>query len=386
MTILTEEKLGILDKLASTCVELQLPYAIWKKPGQTKIYYCNSFHGLTIPEKFNPETSPEGFAISPFYNPDSDQTYFLSADLLITDFNSDEVQKKITDDKFREKFSTISNLKFNFYSPEKIINNTNQKEYCELVEKGIDAIKNNDFKKIVLARGKSININTKNVIDLFYKLATAFPNAFVALFSSPETGTWIGASPEILMCADEKEFRTMSLAGTQRSPESQPLAEIVWSQKEIEEQALVTRYIVNCFKKIRLREYEEEGPRTVKIGNLAHLKTDFVVKMEKADAPNVTAAMLPLLHPTSAVCGMPKEPAMEFIMMNEPFSREFYSGYLGPINIEGSTDIFVNLRCAQVFKNKIFLYAGAGITQDSVAEKEWEETELKMNVIQQFLS
>lgn len=95
--------------------------------------------------------------------------------------------------------------------------------------------------------------------------------------------------------------------------------------------------------------------------------------------------MLELLHPTSAVCGMPKNKTKEFIVAKEQYDRELYSGYLGPVNMNNRTNIFVNLRCMQVQENFAILYAGAGITGDSDPEKEWRETEIKMDTLLQFL-
>ena len=160
-----------------------------------------------------------------------------------------------------------------------------------------------------------------------------------------------------------------------------PLAQVPWTQKEIEEQAFVSRYIINCFKKIRLREFEEIGPRTVKAANLIHLRTDYVVDMKALNFPQLGTVMLDLLHPTSAVCGMPKEPALAFLQSHEKFERRFYSGYLGPVNIDQESHLFVNLRCMQIFSDKAILYSGAGTTSDSVPEKEWEETENKMQTL-----
>jgi isochorismate synthase len=91
--------------------------------------------------------------------------------------------------------------------------------------------------------------------------------------------------------------------------------------------------------------------------------------------------MLQLLHPTSAVCGQPLDTALEFIHKHENHDRQFYTGYLGPVNFQNRTDIFVNLRCLQVLQKELILYAGAGITQDSIPEREWEETELKLNTL-----
>src|SRR5690606_14602969 len=157
---------------------------------------------------------------------------------------------------------------------------------------------------------------------------------------------------------------------------AQAISQASWTQKEIEEQALVSRYIINCFKKIRLREYDEKGPKTVKAGNLMHLKTDFTVDTRSVNFPELATVMLELLHPTSAVCGMPRQPALEFIKNNEGFDRRLYSGYLGPVNLMGETNLFVNLRCMALKSDQATIYAGAGVTVDSDPEKEWQETEM----------
>ena len=177
----------------------------------------------------------------------------------------------------------------------------------------------------------------------------------------------------------------MSLAGTQKATGDNPIKSAAWTQKEIEEQALVSRYIVSCFKKIRLREYEEHGPKTVLAGNLLHLRSDFRINMQETGFPDLGSIMLDLLHPTSAVCGMPRREAHDFLQEFEGFDRSFYSGFLGPVNIHGSTSIYVNLRTASLHDNQATLYAGAGVTEDSDPEKEWEETELKCQIIGKFI-
>ena len=152
-------------------------------------------------------------------------------------------------------------------------------------------------------------------------------------------------------------------------------------QKEIEEQALVSRYIINCFKKIRLREFGEHGPKTWKAGNLLHLRTEFEVDMNATNFPQLGTVMLKLLHPTSAICGMPRQESIDFIQQNEGMDRGLYSGYLGPINYKNESNLFVNLRCMQWSYREAELYAGAGVTIDSIPEAEWEETEMKMNTL-----
>ncbi|NJN41693.1 MAG: hypothetical protein HC811_05100 [Flammeovirgaceae bacterium] len=132
------------------------------------------------------------------------------------------------------------------------------------------------------------------------------------------------------------------------------------------------------FQKIRLREFEEHGPKTVQAGNLLHLKTEFEVDMQATNFPQLGTVMIKLLHPTSAVCGMPHENAFSFLKEQEGYNREYYSGFLGPVNINNSSHLYVNLRCMQWTLQGPVLYAGAGVTIDSTPEQEWAETELKI--------
>jgi len=184
--------------------------------------------------------------------------------------------------------------------------------------------------------------------------------------------------------------RTLSLAGTQSASNPDGTlktpAEALWSQKEIEEQALVSRYIIECFKKIRLREYLEEGPRTIQAGNLMHLGSQFTVDTHAVHYPQLGTVMLRLLHPTSAVCGMPRSAAFDFIQQHEGYDREFYSGFLGPVNIQSESHLFVHIRCLKLEGNRATLFAGAGLTEDSVPEREWQETEMKCQTLLRCLA
>ena len=118
---------------------------------------------------------------------------------------------------------------------------------------------------------------------------------------------------------------------------------------------------------------------------MAHLKTIYQVDMEAVNMPELGSTMLELLNPTSAVCGMPLQPALDFIKKHEKYDRELYAGFLGPINISGYTHLFVNLRCMKIMGNTGRFYAGAGITEDSNPEKEFEETQLKMQTLKRIV-
>lgn len=195
----------------------------------------------------------------------------------------------------------------------------------------------------------------------------------------------MGATPELLVSVEGTQFQTVAVAGTQPYQDGMDIKSVTWTQKEIEEQALVERYIISCFKKIRVREYDEYGPRTVVAGNLLHLKTEFKVDMQETNFPQLGSVMLKLLHPTSAVCGSPLKESLTFLQENEGYDRQYYSGYLGPVNINKASTLYVNLRCMQLFQDEAVLFAGAGVVADSEPEKEWLETELKMNTLLQII-
>lgn len=330
----------------------------------------------------------QGFLVSPFEENETTQSFIIkpsfTASFTLLDSGEIESQNDF-DEEFLQSIIThrsIAEPKADSHFDLSTIDPA----FEEQVKTAIDAIGAGSIKKIVLARKKKIKLKQDfNPIIFFLQLCKDYPEAFVSLTDSQISGTWIGASPELLVSVDNKNiFRTVALAGTKHVVASDATSKASWTEKEIEEQALVCRYIIDCFKKIRLREYEEIGPKTVQAGNLLHLKTEYSVAMNEVNYENLESIMLKLLHPTSAVCGTPKAEAMNLIHEVEKINRRYYAGFLGPVNLSLTlasnavfTSLFVNLRCMNVENNVATLFAGAGITRDSVPESEFAETESK---------
>jgi isochorismate synthase len=387
--------------LWNAALESGFPTVMWRLPKQNDKHFLTSF--LKNPEqiKIEFEELGPGFAFSPFINPEGNDTYFLKADLhyIFSDtLNENETLREViapssVDPNFIELLNAKTKTKPFFYTQNGNVESaTTREDFIAEVDAAVNDIEAGKFKKVVLSRTKTLAIpNGFEIVTVFDKLCRAYPNAFVSAVSIPSLGiVWMCASPETLVSQDAQGiFRTMALAGTQSAfdADGNPIkpSEALWRQKEIEEHALVSRYIVSCLKKIRVREFEEEGPKTVIAGNLMHLRMDFIVDTVEINFPEMATVMLDLLHPTSAVCGMPKEPAKQFILANEKYDREFYSGFLGPVNILQESHIFVNLRTMKLQNGIATLYAGCGITADSNAEKEWIETEMKLQTLGKFL-
>lgn len=353
-------------------------FTLWRMPNSFEkvLFICNS--GVVELDEVTIEDSEPGFVFAPFQP--NQKKLFLKAELAFKFKGNAQIETSHLAQHSDELSATQRrNEKKIHFSKNKSTSKT-PNNYQKVVAKGIQKIEDGILEKIVPSRYKEVDLpDTFDLIDAFETLCKRHPQAFVSIFSSAQSGTWVGATPELLVNVDrELKFKTNALAGTLPYFPEIDLKSVAWTQKEIEEQALVSRYIINCFKKIRVREYQEHGPKTIVAGNVMHLKTDYVVDMKEINFPQLGSVMLKLLHPTSAVCGMPLETSLKFLSEHEGYDREFYSGYLGPLNYQGESSIFVNLRCLQVLEHTVRFYAGAGVTIDSNPSKEMEETEMKM--------
>lgn len=337
--------------------------AIWKLPRSEDVHFIVDHQGGVELGHKNIEQIRPGFVVADFEG----NLIYLNA----KDYYSDKVpvlaslsSKKVLEDDSQEKA-----------------------EYLNLVQETIEEIKKGKMQKVVLSRRKKVLLEKLSITEIIVRLSNKYPDAFISAISLPgQESIWVGSSPEILVSQNSQGiFTTYSLAGTQIAQAGVDVSEVRWGQKEIEEQAFVSRYIIDCFKKIRLREYEEIGPKTVLAGNLWHLKTEYRVNTHLLNYKQLASTMLELLHPTSAVCGTPMNLAKDWILQKENYPRNFYTGFLGPIHFDSSIAIFVNLRTLELKPANNswegYFYAGGGITEDSKPEKEWEETNYKIQTL-----
>jgi len=384
---MTEQLASIsFDHLVERLVGSEYGFASWRLPLEKKQHTIVCLNEVAQTDSSLADLST-GFLINSFEENHPPRPFHIKADLIFSDGEAkieSKVNAELVDvflsymnrDTQRSKLADSISAKSKKHDPFEV-----------LVEKAIQEINSGHFEKVVLSRFEDIQLPEDfSISDFFDQVCEAYPNAFCSLVHLPGMGLWIGASPELLISQDSVEFRTISLAGTKKIDTELPLSEIAWAEKEIEEQALVSRYIINRFKEIRLREFAEHGPKTIKAGNLAHLKTEYVVNLGEVQIDDLADQMLNLLHPTSAVCGMPLEAASEFVLQNENYDREFYSGFIGPVNFDGRTDLFVNLRCMKVEEGQARLFAGAGITEDSVPANEFLETEMKLEILSRLVN
>ena len=332
--------------------ESSLPFVLYQKPNEKLV---KGIFSASSSIDYTSSFSEEGFVFSPF---NDDKAILLS---------STEINEVIY--KIQEKRQSNTTILFQ----------ENKAEHIRLVNKAIAAIKKGELKKVVVSR--KIEVETKkDEFILFQDLLDTYPNALKYLWFHPKVGMWIGATPETLLEVKKQSFSTTSLAGTLPVVERESP---VWTRKEIDEQQLVTDYIVDKVSK-KLTNLETTTASTIKAGKLWHLKSTITGSIKKEIGLD---EIIQALHPTPAICGMPKEASKEFILTNEGYNREFYTGFLGELNLTNvkRTHLFVNLRCMKLIDKRATIFIGGGITKDSNPEMEWNETQHKSKTMLNLL-
>jgi isochorismate synthase len=249
-------------------------------------------------------------------------------------------------------------------------------EYLETAAVFIREMREKNIKKAILSRINRSSFDEQKSIQLFDCLIEAYPTAFIYVISSEQFGTWIGASPELLLKVDDEKGFTVSLAGTKNITDTSP-----WGQKEIDEQRYVTEFIEQKLNQFPVENLHISEPAEHNAGPVKHLMTQFEFSMKKLLPANIIQA----LHPTPALSGFPQQEALQLISKFEKHERELYGGIIGVLTHSKSA-VFVNLRCCQIQKGHANLYVGGGLTSESDPELEWLETVNKsrtlLNLIQ----
>ena len=274
--------------------------------------------------------------------------------------------------------------------------------YCQAFAAFMQELSAGGCGKLVLSRQQSVSLPAHfAALQAWARACSLYPNMMVSLVATKDGGMWLGSSPEILLSGSGAAFRTVALAGTmplspvsgqQQSNDAAVLPQLSdWSSKNRTEQQIVVDYIASLLQQ-HASCYSVVGPFTARAGKVVHLKSEFAFKLK---TPSALAAMVEALHPTPAVCGLPKERAFAFIQAHEGYNRSYYAGIVGPFNYQEHTALYVNLRCLRLEEpccsllplsatadelpvRHATLFAGGGILSSSEVQDEFKETCAKM--------
>ncbi len=335
-------------------------FVLYRRPDEQEVHCLQLGHPQTL-HSIAELNGQSGFVMAPFY---IDDTYPVRLYPILKEYNG---WKQI---EASELLSLVDTSRF-------LVGNENAeisgKTYGEVYDLFMRELTVGGFSKIVLSDIRRLPV--KPDILLTYKQACRnFDTMCVCLLHLEDCGTWIIASPELLLSVNREKGKTVALAGTKLRQQD---VNTLWDEKNICEQSIVCHYIEEV-----LKQYADEitcsTPRDAKAGNLLHRKTEFDFTLKENIA---LGDLLFSLHPTPAVCGLPKQKTYDFIVANEGYRRGYYSGFFGRLNVESVTELYVNLRCMQVHVDGITLYGGSGLLSSSEKESEWNEINRKMDTI-----
>lgn len=245
------------------------------------------------------------------------------------------------------------------------------------------------LRKVVLAR--SLRVETRVPINVHSLARRLNDDASVTTYVAPlpvqpgETLAWlVGATPELLVSRRGDVVVSNPLAGSaprSTDPEQDAAAAsaLLASAKDLDEHRYVVSAIVDALAPLCLDLHAPPQPSLQATRTMWHLGTRIEGRLKN---PSVSVATLAaLLHPTPAVCGTPRQQALDTIRSLETVDRDFYAGAVGWVNAAGDGDWYLSIRCARVQGRTVRLFAGAGIVADSQPALEVAETRAKFGAM-----
>ena len=364
---------GLVDGLAHS----HLSFALYRLPWTDECRFVLQASGeVERPENIESLNGKKGFVMAPFRQSGEHPLVLVRPE--VTACGWDEIGKALS---LPECTDAIRAHRYMQRRPlPGLPEETGKRKYAEAFERFITPLREKRFQKLVLSRADTQAVSDGfSPLDAFLRACNSYPRMMNYLCHTPVSGTWMGSTPEILLSGYGSEWHTVALAGTM--PMKEEVMPTEWDSKNREEQGCVADYIRRIVGRFG-DGMTEQGPYTARAGQLVHLKTDFSFLLKDTGG---LGNLLQELHPTPAVCGLPKEEAFRFIQDNEGYDRSYYSGFIGWLDPEGHTDLYVNLRCMEIGSGRATLYAGGGILPRSEVGPEWEETGEKMKTMRRII-
>jgi menaquinone-specific isochorismate synthase len=247
------------------------------------------------------------------------------------------------------------------------------------VGKSLEAFSTTDLEKVVIGRDLLMPIDSQPNLSIPLKrLHERYPDCWTYA-----VGDVFGASPELLLRAQNGEVSARVLAGTAgrgTDPDvDRAIAEgLAHSQKNRHEHEFAVNSMVQALEPFCDFVHADSEPFSLALPDLWHLATDIKGVLRKG----VTLLdAIAKLHPTAAVAGTPTQLAEALIDELEPFDRAGYAGPVGWLSSNGDGELAIALRGGIIEPKQIRAIAGCGIVTESDPEAELAETELKFKAV-----
>lgn len=304
----------------------------------------------------------------------------------VVPFNQQNPTKFIIPEKLFVSSSTRS-LRSNPHSASdaRVISSPSGSHYKQGVTDLLEMFANTDLSKVVLSR--AIEVATATDIEqqtLLRNLLAINSKGYTFAANIRQDHKLMGASPELLVAKKGSYLTSNPLAGSRPRSESdeqnrQSIDSLLNTKKDLHEHGLVVEEVERVMSKYCHNLYTPMIPSVIETKTMLHLST--VLEGQVNDPTTNVLSIAAELHPTPAVCGYPREKAYEAISKLEQFDRGYFTGMVGWCDSRGNGEWVVTIRCAEVQKRQMKVFAGAGIVNESHPQSELDETGAKMNTI-----
>ena len=301
--------------------------------------------------------------------------------LLITGVMTEDIETsyEAAKDTLKEMADLIRNGEKEVFKPlelkTEITPHFSEKQYCEMVEKAKEYIREGDIFQVVLSNPMRAEAEG-SLFDTYRVLRTENPSPYMFYFSSDDIEL-SGASPETLAKLENGKISTFPLAGTRPrgkdDEEDKALeAELLKDEKELAEHNMLVDLGRNDIGKVseigsvKVEEYLsiERFSHVMHIGSTVTGK----IRADK-DAVDAVDAILP----AGTLSGAPKFRACQIIEELENDKRGVYGGAIGYLDFTGNMDTCIAIRLVYKKNGRICIRSGAGVVADSVPENEFRE-------------
>ncbi len=262
-----------------------------------------------------------------------------------------------------------------------------KEEYCGMVEKAKDYIREGDIFQVVLSNCFEAELEG-SLLDTYRVLRTTNPSPYMFYFCSEDTEI-VGASPETLVKLENGILHTFPLAGTRARGETDDEdirleKELLSDEKELAEHNMLVDLGRNDLGRIsKFGTVEVEKYLSVlRFSHVMHLGS--TIRSEIRDDKTALDAIRAVL-PAGTLSGAPKIRACQIIEELENNKRGVYGGAIGYLDFKGNMDTCIAIRLAFKKNGKVFIRSGAGIVADSVPENEYQECINKAKSVMQAL-
>jgi len=253
---------------------------------------------------------------------------------------------------------------------------TSKTNMKKVVNRGIQLVEKDILEKIVLANRIKIKLKNKlDLVEILKRFKKKQPNTLRYVWKRNSKDILFGASPEKLFSFSKPDLTLEGLAGTISTNSN--FKKLLKSTKDLKEHNYVIQHLIKSLEVSKITNFKKSDIKVNSFGDISHLQTLIFSKVENI----CPFELLKNLHPSPAVCGYPKNVALDWINTLESFPRENYASPMGWVDSSGNASFLLAIRGARCIEENIEFTAGSGIVSGSVLEKEIDEIKLKFESI-----